>query len=94
MNNLLITLNYTYQVVRNLVCMKYDYSKDILIIDGKEYALKPYRKWLMHNHESLVVGHFVKAINIGKDTKFYYDWQTIYFLANEYGFFNDYLATL
>lgn len=74
--------------------MKYDYSKDILILDGEEYALKPYRKWLMANHESLVVGHFVKAIKIGKETKFYYDWQTIYFLSSEYGFLSNYIASL
>lgn len=74
--------------------MKYDYSKDIVSVDGVDYELKPYRKWLMRNHESLVVGHFVKAIKIGSQTKFYYDWQTIYFLANEYGFFQDYVSSL
>jgi hypothetical protein len=74
--------------------MKYDYSKDIVSVDGVDYELKPYRKWLMRNHESLVVGHFVKAIKVGSQTKFYYDWQTIYFLANEYGFFQDYVSSL
>ena len=74
--------------------MKYDYSKDIMILDGQDYDLKPYCKWLMANHESLVVGHFVKAIQIGKETKFYYDWQTIYFLASEYGFLQTYLNSL
>lgn len=74
--------------------MKYDYSKDILIMDGVEYQLKPFRKWLMRNHESLVVGHFVKAIRSGDQTKFYYDWQTIYFLASEYGFLQSYIDSL
>lgn len=74
--------------------MKYDYYKDIVSVDGVDYELKPYRKWLMRNHESLVVGHFVKAIKVGSQTKFYYDWQTIYFLANEYGFFQDYVSSL
>ena len=71
--------------------MKYDYTKDIVITNGVEHQLKPYRKWLLANHESLVVGHFVKALTIGGKTKFYYDWQTIYFLASEYGFFENYL---
>lgn len=74
--------------------MKYDYSKDIVSVDGVDYELKPYRKWLMQNHEPLVVGHFVKAIRAGNQTKFYYDWQTIYFLAHEYGFFQDYIGSL
>lgn len=74
--------------------MKYDYSKDIVSVDGVDYELKPFRKWLMQNHESLVVGHFVKAIRIGSQTKFYYDWQTIYFLASEYGFFQNYIDSL
>jgi hypothetical protein len=74
--------------------MKYDYSLDIVIRDGVEYQLKPYRKWLLTNHESLVVGHFVKALRAGDKTKFYYDWQTIYFLASEYGFFQDYIDSL
>jgi len=74
--------------------MKYDYTLDIVIKDGVEYQLKPYRKWLFTNHESLVVGHFVKALRVGDKTKFYYDWQTIYFLASEYGFFQDYIDSL
>jgi len=74
--------------------MRYDFVKDTMTIDGIEYQLKPYRKWLTDNHERLVSGHFVKALTIGDKTKFYYDWQTIYFLAEEYQFLNDYIKTL
>lgn len=74
--------------------MRYDFSKDTMVIDGKSYQLKPYRKWLKDNHERLVSGHFVKALTIGDKTKFYYDWQTIYFLAEEYQFLNDYLKSI
>jgi len=74
--------------------MRYDFSKDIMVIEGVEYPLKPYRKWLAENHERLVTGHFIKALTIGGKTKFYYDWQTIYFLADEYLFLKDYLKTL
>lgn len=77
-----------------LSAMKYDYSLDVLILGDTEYALKPYRKWLLTNHESLVTGHFVKALKVGNLTKFYYDWQTIYFLASEYGFLQDYIDSL
>ena len=74
--------------------MRYDFSKDIMVFEGKEYPLKPYRKWLIANHERLVSGHFVKALTMGDKTKFYYDWQTIYFLSEEYLFLNDYIKTL
>jgi len=74
--------------------MRYDFSKDTMVIDGVEYPLKPYRNWLKENHERLVSGHFVKALTIAGKTKFYYDWQTIYFLAEEYLFINEYIKTL
>ena len=74
--------------------MRYDYSKDIMVIDGVEHSLKPYRKWLFQNHERLVSGHFIKALTFADKTKFYYDWQTIYFLAEEYLFINEYKKTL
>lgn len=74
--------------------MRYDFVKDTMNVDGIEYQLKPYRKWLTDNHERLVSGHFVKALIMGDKTKFYYDWQTIYFLAEEYQFLNDYIKTL
>lgn len=74
--------------------MKYDFTKDIMVIDGVEYQLKPYRKWLFENHEKLVTGHFIKALTIAGKTKFYYDWQAIYFLSAEYQFVDDYLKTI
>lgn len=74
--------------------MRYDFSKDIMVVDGTEYPLKPYRQWLMKNHERLVTGHFVKALSIAGRTKFYYDWQTVYFLAEEYLFLKTYIETL
>jgi len=61
-----------------------------MVINGLEYPLKPYRQWLMKNHERLVTGHFIKALTVGGRTKFYYDWQTIYFLAEEYQFLDNY----
>jgi hypothetical protein len=72
--------------------MGYDFVKDVMIIEGVEYALKPYRKWLIQNHEQLVNGHFIKALTVGGQTKFYYDWQAVYFLSAEYGFVNNYLT--
>jgi hypothetical protein len=72
--------------------MLHDFSRDVMVIDGVEHPLKPYRKWLLVNHESLVTGHFIKSLRVGEIVKFYYDWQTIYFLASEYGFLNNYLA--
>jgi len=74
--------------------MRYDFTKDIMVIEGTEYPLKPYRKWLRENHDRLVSGHFIKALTLGDKTKFYYDWQTIYFLSEEYLFLNQYLKTL
>lgn len=74
--------------------MRYDFTKDLMVIDGTTYPLKPYRKWLRENHDRLVSGHFIKALTLGDKTKFYYDWQTIYFLAEEYLFLNDYIKTL
>lgn len=74
--------------------MRYDFTKDTMTVDGKCYPLKPYRRWLRENHDRLVSGHFIKALTLGDKTKFYYDWQTIYFLAEEYLFLNDYIKTL
>lgn len=71
--------------------MRYDYSKDLMSVEGVEYKLGPYRKWLMSNHESLCSGHFVKALRVAGKTKFYFDWQTIYHLSQEYGFLTQYI---
>lgn len=72
----------------------YNYSKDTMTIDGTEYSLGPYRRWLIENHESLCSGHFVKALTVMNKTKFYFDWQSIYLKASEYNFLNDYLNEL
>lgn len=71
--------------------IKYDYTQDILTIDGKVVELKPFRKWLLANHEQLCSGHFVKAIKVGHKIKFTYDWQSIYLKAEEYQFLNQYI---
>lgn len=71
--------------------IKYDYTRDILTLEDVEYQLDPYRRWLISNHEQLCNGHFIKAIHIGKETKFTYDWQSIYLKAEEYQFLNDYI---
>lgn len=72
----------------------YNYSKDIMVVDSVEYPLKPYRKWLIENHDSLVSGHFIKSLHVLGKTKFYFDWQTIYLKASEYQFLNDYIHEL
>jgi hypothetical protein len=76
------------------VKIHYDYSKDIMAIDGSEYPLSPYRKWLFKNHESLCNGHFIKALKVLGKTKFYFDWQSIYLKASEYQFLNNYINEL
>ena len=65
-----------------------------MIVDGEEYSLSPYRKWLLKNHESLCNGHFVKALKVLDKTKFYFDWQSIYLKASEYQFLKTYLYEL
>lgn len=72
----------------------YNYSKDIMVVDGTEYPLKPYRKWLFQHHEALCNGHFVKALQVLGKTKFYFDWQSIYLKASEYEFLNNYIHEL
>lgn len=74
--------------------INYDYSKDTMTIDGTEYHLRPYRKWLIQNHEGLCAGSFIKAISVGDITKYTYDWDTIYFKAAQYEFLNQYLKTI
>lgn len=71
--------------------VKYDYIEDNMHVDGVEYQLRPYRIWLVQNHEQLCSGHFIKAIRVGDRTRFTYDWQTIFFKAEEYQFLNDYI---
>lgn len=71
--------------------IKYDYIEDNMTVDGVEYQLRPYRVWLIQNHEQLCSGHFIKAIKVGDRTRFTYDWQTIFLKAEEYQFLNDYI---
>lgn len=77
-----------------IYAIMYDFNKDRMVISGVEYDLKPYRKWLARNHESLVQKHFIKAITIENKTKLTFDWQHIYFVADEYNFINDYINEL
>lgn len=74
--------------------MKYDFVEDVMRVDATSYPLKDYRKWLMENHEPLVIGHFIKAISSGGRTKFTYDWQSIYFIAEEYDIVSNYIKQL
>lgn len=71
--------------------IKYDYSDDKMVVDGVDYPLHPYRKWLVQNHEQLCSGHFIKAIKVGDKTRFTYDWQTIFLKAEEYLFLKNYV---
>lgn len=57
-----------------------------MVVEGKSYPLKPFRQWLLSNHEQLCNGHFIKAVRLKDRTKFTYDWQHIYFLADQYQF--------
>jgi len=76
------------------VKIKYDYSEDLMVIDGVNYPLKPYRKWLIINHEELVSNHFIKSITTLSGQKQTFDWAHIYFVAGEYGFISSYIKTL
>ena len=94
--HLLITKTIYNRVWVNFtsVKIKYDYSNDIMNIDGSDYQLKPYRKWLISNHEEMVQRHFVKAISTPRGTKYTFDWSHIYFLASEYGLLSNYLKSI
>lgn len=71
--------------------IRFDYSLDVMVLDEKEYPLRPLRKYLTSNHPELVQGHFIKAIRVGGKTKFTFDWDTIYFKAKEYGLIKNYI---
>ena len=62
-----------------------------MTIDGEDYLLSPFRKWLLANHEQLCNGHFIKSIRVGDKIKFTYDWQHIYFVAEQYEFTKNYI---
>lgn len=55
-------------------------------VEGADYQLSAFRKWLLTNHEELVQNHFVKAVRVKGGVKFTYDWQHIYFIAEQYDF--------
>lgn len=76
---------YLYLVI------KYNFSEDLMTISGEDYALSPFRKWLLANHEQLCNGHFIKSIRVGDRMKFTYDWQHIYFVAEQYEFTKIYI---
>ena len=72
----------------------YDYINDLMTLEGVSYPLSPFRKWLLFNHEQLCTAHFIRSIKVGKKTKFTYDWQHIFFIANEYNFTKQYIHEL
>lgn len=65
-----------------------------MTIDGVDYQLSTYRRWLIQNHENLCVGHFIRALEVEGKTKFYFDWQSIFLKAYEYQFLKDYIYEL
>lgn len=69
----------------------YDYREDVFVIDGVKFPLKPYRKWLLKNHEELVLNNHIKTLVVMGKTKRTFDWQHIFFLAETYHFLNTYL---
>lgn len=71
--------------------IKYDYTRDLFTLDGLEYDLTHYRRWLLANHEQLCNGHFIRAVKVGDKTKFTFDWQSIFLKAEEYQFINNYI---
>lgn len=74
-----------------MLTVNFDYSLDTMKVDGTIYPLKPLRQYLSREHPELLEGHFIKAIRSGGKTKFTFDWDTIYFKANEYGYIKNYL---
>lgn len=72
----------------------FNYEKDTFEVGGTEYSLSPFRSWLLDNHQTLCANHFVKAINVNGKVRFTYDWQHIYFLANEYSITKQYINEL
>lgn len=63
--------------------MKYDYTKDVMVVEGKEYSLKPFRKYLVQVCHDIVTAHRVARIWSSGKYRDTYDWQQIYFLASE-----------
>lgn len=73
--------------------IEYDFAQDTMSIEGVRYELKPYRKWLISNHEQIVQGHFIKALQVGGRTKMTFDWQAIYYKAENYNILEAYERT-
>lgn len=71
--------------------IKYDYTLDVFTLEGVDYQLDGFRRWLLSNHSQMCSGHFVKAIKTKGKVVFTYDWQSIYLKAEEYQFINDYI---
>jgi hypothetical protein len=81
-----------YFILKNFVIViKYNYIDDLLVFEGVEYQLSKYRRWLLVNHNQLCSGHFIKAIVVKGETKFTYDWQSIFLKSEEYEFLNDFI---
>ena len=62
----------------------YDYVLDRMKIDGIEYSLSEFRVWLFKNHADICNNYMVRTIIKGNRRVMTYDWQHIYFIANEY----------
>jgi hypothetical protein len=71
--------------------MTYDYSKDTMRINGVDYPLKDYRNWMRAMHPDIIINHMVRYVIKSGKPKPTYDWQHIYFLAEEYGLLKKYI---
>jgi hypothetical protein len=70
---------------------KYDYKNNLLVSEGDVYQLDEYRKWLLSNHQDLCAGYFIRAIHTSEGTRFTFDWQSIFHLAEVYNFLKDFI---
>lgn len=71
--------------------MIYDYVSDLMRINGVNYSLKDYRKWMKRNHPDIIVNHMVRYVRKNDKMTPTYDWQHIYFIAEEYGLLKKYI---
>ena len=70
---------------------EFDYRVNKLKTEGGEYDLDDLRRWLLRNHEQLVMNHFIKTIQTYKGPKPTYDWQTVFFTADTYGYITNFI---
>lgn len=70
---------------------EFDYRVNKLKTEGGEYDLDDLRRWLLRNHEQLVMNNFIKTINTHSGTKSTFDWQYIFFLADTYGYITNFI---